>query len=103
MSLVKIVVPANLDFADLRLARNPHNGGVQFNWGAIEHLCAANNIDVDLFKNTSEDNVSGLIVAWYFEHRARGGAPDQTAEDLILEAVAEDKSGGGISHKPGSA
>lgn len=100
---ILIKIPDGLDFADLKLARDPHTGAVEFEWAPIERVCKASELDVALFRDGPEDNISGLIVAWHFEHRADGGATDAVAEDLILETLAEDARGGGISHPPGRA
>ncbi len=79
------------------------NDYLRFTWSPIGRFCEANGLDVALFKGGPEDNVSGLITAWYGAHRARGGAPDPVQEELIEEARIEDARGGGISHKPGQA
>lgn len=95
-------VPDDLDFAALKLARDA-DGHVSFAWEPIERLCSIDGIDIVLFREGPEDNVSGLITAWYFAHRQRGGAPDAVQEDLIAEVLLEDGHGGGISHAPGRA
>lgn len=100
--MVKISIPEGLDFADLHLARDP-DGAVSFDWGPIERICTASNISVALLRDSAEDNVAGLIAAWYAEHRARGGAVDATAEDLLMEIEAENAAGQNVSHKPGRA
>lgn len=99
---LKICIPDDLDFADLKLSRTS-TGEVEFDWGPIERICAASGLDFGLFRNETEDNVAGLLAAWYAEHRQHGGAPDQVQEDLIAEAMAEDEHGGGFSHQPGRA
>lgn len=96
-----IAIPNDLDFAALKLARKP-DGAISFDWSPIEALCAANGIDIAHFRDGPEDNVSGLIVAWYAAHRQQGGAPDPVAEDLIAETIAEDAAGS-LSHPPGRA
>lgn len=88
-----ITIPDDVSFEDLRLGRDPITREVSFEWAAIERVCVASSIDVDLFRRAPEDNVAGLIVAWYGEHRARGGAPDPVAEQLLAEVVAEDEYG----------
>jgi hypothetical protein len=98
----KIAVPDDVDFADLNLHRIK-TGEVVFDWEPIEKICAANNIDVAIFKNAHEDNVASLLVGWYHQHLLRGGARNATQDDLMQEAVLEDLRGGGISHQPGSA
>lgn len=101
MTKIKIKIPAGMDFAELRLARDPETGGVLFDWEPVERLCKINNLDIEVFRLAPEDNVAGLIVAWYAEHRAHGGEPDATAEELLVEVILEDERGGGISHPPG--
>lgn len=97
-----ITIPDDLAFADLKLARDV-DGAVSFDWTPIERICAASGIDVALFRDAPEDNVAGLITAWYAEHLKRGGARDPVQDDLIAEVIAEDVHGGGFSHQPGSA
>ncbi len=97
---VAITIPEDLRFEALHLARQS-DGSVSFDWAAIERLCAASGLDARMFRAAPESNIAGLIVAWYAEHRAHGGAPDPTAEDLIFEARIEDARGGGLSHEPG--
>lgn len=99
----RIIIPDDMKFADLDLRRNPQSGDVTLRWEVIERICAASGIDIALLRDAPEDNVAGLIVAWYAEHRERGGAPDPVADDLIAEAAAEDALGGGFSHQPGRA
>ena len=103
MTKIVLTIPANLDFSALGLARRADTGGISFSWAPIEAICAANGIDVALFRAADEDNIAGLIITWYAEHRARGGAPDAVAEELVAEVLAEDQRGGGISHAPGRA
>lgn len=100
--LKKISVPEGVDFADLRLARNA-DGAVSFDWTSIERICAASGVDLVVLRDGPEDNVAGLIAAWYIAHRKRGGAADAAAEDLLAEIAAEDAAGQQISHKPGRA
>lgn len=100
--LAKIVIPENIDFTDLKLRRDA-DGAVAFDWSPLEEICAASNLDPDLLRNAPEDNVSGLIVAWYQAHCQDGGAPDPVAEDLIAEVMAEEKAGQHSSHTPGRA
>lgn len=100
--LVRIAIPEGLDFADLHLSREV-DGSVSFDWGVIERICAASGLPVELLRDSPEDNVAGLLTAWYAEHRQRGGAADSVAEDLILEVRAEDAAGQFVSHAPGRA
>lgn len=98
--MAKIAIPDDLTFSDLRLARDP-DGCVSFDWAAIERICEASGLSAGMFRDVPEDNVAGLITAWYQAHREHGGDPDPVAEDLIAEAVAEDKAGQACSHAPG--
>ncbi len=99
---LKIIIPEGLDFEALKLSRDTQTGDIEFEWSPIEKICEASGLEFELFQR-SEDNVSGLIMAWYAEHVARGGAPDPVQEDLIAETLAENEHGGGISHPPGRA
>lgn len=65
-------------------------------------ICEASGIDPAITLS-DEDNISGIIVAWYNAHRAAGGDADPVADDLIAECIAEDERGGGFSHPPGRA
>ena len=97
-----IQVPDDLDFSALKLARDP-DGMISFDWSPIETICEASGIDIATFRDAPEDNLAGLLTAWYFAHRQRGGAPDPVQEDLIAETAIEDARGGGVSHAPGRA
>lgn len=98
----QIRIPDGVRFADLALTRDP-DGAVSFDWRPIEAICAASGLDIALFRDQHEDNVAGLLVAWYAAARAAGEPPDPVQEDLIEEARLEDQHGGGFSHPPGTA
>lgn len=100
--ITKITIPDGLDFADLKLSRES-DGAVSFDLAVIKHICAASNVAVELFMDAPEDNIAGLIVNWYEEHRQNGGGSDPVAEDLITEMLAENAAGQNYSHKPGRA
>ena len=100
MQSLKITIPSDLDFSALQLARDA-SGTVSFDWTPIERICAASGIDLAVFSDSAEDNVAGLVVAWYAEHRQRGGTPDAVAEDLISDMQVDYERCGGISHQPG--
>lgn len=100
--MARITIPAGLDFADLKLARDP-DGHVSFDWAPIERICEASGIDVALFRESTEDNLAGLVTAWYREHLSRGGARDPVQDDLIAEVEAEDAAGQPYSYPPGRA
>lgn len=100
--LIKLTVPDPLAFSDLNLCRTP-DGYVEFDRSVIDQICDVNGIDPAAIWDTDEDNLAGLIIGWYARHRELGGAPDQTAEDLIFETAAEGALGDGVSHAPGRA
>lgn len=100
--MAKIAIPDDLTFADLNLSRES-DGSVSFDWRVIERICEASGLPVEMFRDTPEENVSGLIVGWYQAHRQQGGMADPVADDLIGEVIAEDKAGQAVSHAPGRA
>lgn len=100
--VARIVIPDDVNFSDLKLGRSA-DGGVLFDWAPIRRICEASGIDVAVFIDSHEDNVSGLMVRWYEGHRAAGGDPDPVAEDLIAEMRAEDAAGQHFSLPPGRA
>lgn len=100
--LAQITIPDDVRFSDLRLARGP-DGQVSFDWTPIERICAASGIDVALLRDGPEDNVGGLVVAWYAEHLRHGGERDPVQDDLIAETLAEERGGQRVSLPPGSA
>lgn len=102
MPEIRLQIPDDLDFADLRLARDA-DGMVSFDWAPIEKICSLSGVEVSIFRDAPEDNLAALIDAWYREHLARGGEKDPVQEDLIAEAIAENQLGGGLSHSPGRA
>ncbi|MBV7457745.1 hypothetical protein KW843_24955 [Acidovorax sp. sif1233] len=75
-------IPPSLSFADLQL-RWGSDGQVLFEWSAIEQLCEASGVDVDLFKLTDTSNVARLINHWYEIHRGNGGAIDLVKEEAM--------------------
>lgn len=100
--LAKVAIPNGVDFSDLRLARDA-DGGVSFDWFVIERICQASGMPVEMLRDGPEDNVAGLIIAWYQAHLQQGGQPDPVADDLIGEVRAEDAAGQTTSHAPGRA
>lgn len=103
MTMIGIKIPAGMAFADLDLRRDSSTGDVTFEWGVIERICAESGIDVAVFRDNPEDNIAGLMAAWYAQARAAGEPIDIVQEELIAEVRMEDQHGGGLSHKPGRA
>lgn len=99
----RIVIPADVQFSDLKLARDPKTGDMEFDWAPIERICAASGLDIRLFRDQPEGNVAGVLSMWYAQHRAAGGAPDLVMDELISEAEIEDARGHGQSYQPGRA
>jgi len=97
----RLAIPDDVEFADLKLTRDPKTGEVEFDWTPIERICEASGIDIALFREGPEDNVSGLIVGWYRAHREAGGAADPVQEALLREVVAEDAAV--IAANPGAS
>lgn len=100
--LVAIVIPADVPFSDLKLARDA-SGSVSFDWAPIERICAASGLDVGLLRDQPEDTLAEVLTVWYRQHLAAGGAPDPVYADLIGEVQAEDAAGQHYSHAPGRA
>lgn len=100
---LQIEIPDGLKFADLRLSRVPETGALEFDWGPVERICEASGLDIAIFRDAPEDNVAGLLVAWYLAARSNGEPADPVQEDLMAEARAEDLLGSGQSYQPGRA
>lgn len=91
--LLTISIPEGLAFESLRLSRDPITGDLSFDWAPVKSICAASNIDPEIFRLGDEDNIATLITAWYQSHRSNGGATDLVAEQIIAEVHAEDDFG----------
>jgi len=100
--MAKVAIPDDLNFSDLRLARDP-DGSVSFDWAVIERICEASGLPIEVLRDGPEDNVAGLITHWYMAHRQHGGEADPVADDLIAEVLIEDAAGQPFSHQPGRA
>ncbi len=100
--IINIAIPNGLTFSELGLSRKS-DGNVCFDWAVIDRICKASGLPVEMFRDSPEDNVSGLIVGWYQAHRKHGGASDPVAEDLIAEVLAEEKTGQTVSYPSGKA
>jgi hypothetical protein len=99
----RIIIPADVQFSDLKMARDPVTGYMAFDWAPIERICEVSGIDIRLFRDQSEDNVAGVLSMWYAQHRAAGGEPDLVFDQLIAEADIDDSHGHGFSHQSGQA
>lgn len=90
---VRLAIPDGLRFADLKLARDPITGDLEFEWTPIERLCEANGLDLAVFRDQHEDNVGALLVAWYAAARENGEPPDLVEEQILAEVQAEEALG----------
>ncbi|PKM46839.1 MAG: hypothetical protein CVV05_00030 [Gammaproteobacteria bacterium HGW-Gammaproteobacteria-1] len=83
---IKLVIPDDLKFSDLRLTRDAA-GGVRVDWVVIARICEASGLPLEWIAETSE-NLGALIFLWYRQHRKGGGAPNPAAEASIAAALA---------------
>jgi len=79
---VKIKIPLGVDFADLQLAFD-ENGDMCYDAKPIEAICQASGLDVSHFRDGPEENLRGLIAAWYLAHRKHGGVSNPIAEEFF--------------------
>jgi hypothetical protein len=93
MPELKIRLPEEIDFASLRLSRDPLTRQISFEWEPIESLCECSGIDAEIFLHGPQSNVAGLLVAWYAEHLRSGGQRDPVADQILSEAIAEAQYG----------
>ena len=91
--LLHITFPDTVRFEDLKLSRDPVTGEIAFDWQPIELICQHSGLDSDIFRHSHEDNVAGLIIAWYQEYLKLGGEKNPVVEELLGEIELEDKHG----------
>ncbi|WP_156901648.1 hypothetical protein [Azohydromonas australica] len=103
MRKLRVTIPDDVEFADLRLSRNVDDGLVRFAMAPIEAICEASALDIDEIVQGPQPLVGQLISAWYEDHLKGGGAPDPVQEDLREEARLEREHGGGFTYPPGHA
>lgn len=102
MQAIKIVIPEELQFSDLHLARDA-DGDVFFDVHVVTRIEQASGLPDGFFMSRAEGVLSGVLIEWYGRHLAGGGARDPVADDLINEVRAENAAGQHYSHKPGRA
>lgn len=98
--MTPFIVPAGLEFAAARLARDA-DGMLSFDTQILARVFCANGISTESLSD--EDTVCEVLMQWYLTHMDAGGAPDPVMEDLYAEVAAEDALGDGLSHPPGRA
>ena len=84
---INITIPAEVDFSDLRLARDPVSGDISFEGDIVRSICDNNNLPFQVYA------INALLVAWYAHHRRHGGPPDPVMEQIIAEVEAEAVTG----------
>jgi len=101
LTALRVAVPTDLRFADLKLARDP-DGGVSFDTDPLQQIADASGEHIAALLST-EDGIAALIVAWYHVARSRGEPADPVAEDLAAEVAAEEAAGQRFSLPGGQA
>jgi hypothetical protein len=99
---VRLTVPKDVTFSDLRLERAP-NGDIAFDISVLMTIWSANGFHTDTFYEAWIDNATEIIVEWYRIHCQRGGEIDPVMEQLLSETrneIIREKAQG---HKPGRA
>lgn len=99
---LRITIPENLRFADLRLRREG-NGALSFETAPLEQIAAASGDAAAALMQSGDDGLATIITAWYHAARARGEPADPVAEDIAAEVAAEDAVGQHVSLPPGRA
>ena len=100
--IIRIVIPPGVKFSDLQISLNP-NGEVIFDWVPIHFICVASGLEINIFTESDDCNVMGLIDTWYRHHVAQGGKPDAAFENLREEARLANLKGQHFIHTPGHA
>lgn len=91
MSEREFVIPAGMAFSELRLTIGPDES-IGFDTQAIERICEASDISLNVTEPTEEDvrSLVSLIVTWYSAHLEHGGAHDAAADRLIAEGLQDE-------------
>lgn len=101
IAMLKIAVPNDLRFADLKLRREA-DGDLSFDAAPLQRIADASDPRVAKLLGT-EDGISSVIAGWYHVARARGEPADAVAEDIAAEVAAEGAAGQRHSLPPGRA
>jgi hypothetical protein len=84
---IRAIVPDGLSFDDLDMHVDEGTGEVSFNVTALRRLTEASGIDWS-WLTEEEDRIAALLIAWYYNHRERGGSVHLIAEQLAAHAEA---------------
>ena len=88
----KIVVPGDMQFADLALERDPITKRLLYKPEPLAKLFMANELALQtLFDD--EDVVCWLVAEFYLTHRRAGGKPDPVAEEVLAEFASLHQAG----------
>jgi hypothetical protein len=90
--LIKLLVPRELEFAELALERESVTLRLLFAPGPLAVLCLGNGLDLEAFL-ANADLSCWMITEWYCSHREAGGEPDPVAEKILAEVAANTESG----------
>lgn len=100
--LLNIAIPENVSFDDLNLIMEA-DGTISFNAAVVSEICRASGVNIRVFDDGPEDNLSELINTWYCSHIKNGGNKNPVMESMISEAKIENKLGNGFSYPAGRA
>jgi hypothetical protein len=100
--LLQIQIPDSIKFEDLALHMES-DGSISFNTDVVNAICRASGVDIRVFEDGPEDNLSELINTWYCSHVENGGSKNPVMESMISEAKTENKLGNGFSYPAGRA
>lgn len=79
MIQVNFEIPAEINFLELGLHQND-DGHFVYNMTIFKKFLAHNGLSID---QISQDDVENILVAWYFDHRQKGGEPDWCMEQVV--------------------
>lgn len=86
---MRVGIPHGIEFDALQLARDAQTGDIHLDMDVLRAVADANpGVRIE-----TEDDICGVLVAWYRAHRAAGGDADQTMEQIAAEVEAEDRIG----------
>ena len=88
----KIILPDGVQFADLKLEREPVTKRLLYRAGPLHALAVANGIDQQTLFADDDDWAALLVAEWYRAHRQAGGDPDPVAEQVLAEVAAQQAS-----------
>ena len=100
--LTTVAIPDDVNFDDLQLTMDA-DGYISFNTDVIAQICRASGVDIRVFEDGPEGNLSEFINTWYRAHQSNGGEKHPVMEAMISEVEIEDLHGQHVSHGAGRA